>query len=67
MKIRCNHLHKLMEITDRSAARYMIEKNHFSPYSGCCCADDDLNIKHHSAQTTSMISEIEKHNVEKYL
>ena len=26
MKIRCNHLHKLMEITDRSAARYMIEK-----------------------------------------
>ena len=26
MKIRCNHVHKLMEITDRSAARYMIEK-----------------------------------------
>ena len=60
-KIRCNHLHKLMKITDRCFQD--IPSKIFSSVN--CCADD-MNIKHYSAQTTSQwFSEIENATLKK--
>ena len=47
-KIRCNHLHKLMKITDRCFQDILSKI-----FSSVNCCADDMNIKHYSAQTTS--------------
>ena len=60
-KIRCNHLHKLMKITDRC-----FQDIPSKIFSSVNCCTDDMNIKQYSAQTTSQwFSEIENATLKK--